>query len=352
MENKNHRMLKIGLVTFLLVIGFSSVLVNATYYNNKDGLSLVSLQAPMILKIESPLNYSSYLEPAPLQTIYTNVRVVNQFGSPISDATVHTYPGQSQYYQWRGFTDSNGIAHWPTPNVDKDTVYRVKAEKIVNGQYKESTIYVTIRNRCLKVSTNINPVDEGKEFFGVVTDQDNQPVTMATVKFNGETKFTNSNGETSFTAPWITAPSTSSNVVGHKNYSVIASAPLRGYDDGKATITVIDTGYAKSHEIYGEVRDYNFVPLSNVKITSSKGNCVYTDANGDYSFKITPKEGGEWVTITASLSGYPTQSQRMWVDSTDTNSIHVNFWFNQDGNGNQNAQGQQAQEQQARQTNY
>lgn len=355
MKNKNLKMIKIGLVTLLLVVGFSSVLVNATYYSDLGSLSAVSSDIPMILKIDSPSDYSSYLEPMPLQTIYINIHVVNQFGSPVSDATIHIYIGQSQNYQWRGFTDTNGIAYWPEPNVDRDTIYRVKAEKFVNGDYKESTIYVTIRNRYLKVYASVNPVDEGKEFFGIVRDQDNQPVAMAAVKFNGKTRFTNTNGTTfaAFTAPWINVPSTASQVKGHEDFPIEASAPLRGYDDGKSTVTVCDTGYPKPHKIYGEVRDYDFVPLQNVKITTSKGNYVYTDKNGDYSFEITPKEGGEWITITASLSGYPTQSERVWVSSTDTNPIHVNFWLVQNGKGNQNAQGQQqAQEQQSQQTNY
>ena len=354
MKNKNLKMAKIGLVTLLLVVGFSSVLANATYHSDPIGFNSVSSYLPVILTIDSPSDGTSFVEPWPLQTIYVSVHIVNQFGSPISDATVHTYPGQSQNYQWRGFTDKNGIAYWPEPNVDLDTIYRVKAEKFVNGDYQESTIYITIRNRYLKVSTNVNPVDEGKEFFGIATDQDNQPVAMAAVKFNGKTKFTDINGMTSsFTAPWITTPSNTSQISGSKNYPIEASAPLRGYDDGKSTVTVRDTGYPKSHKIYGQVRDYDFVPLQNVKITTNKGNYVYTDKNGDYSFEIVPKEGGEYIAIMASYSGFITQSERIWVSSTDTNPIHLNFWLVQDGKVNQNAQGQQQiQEQQSQKTDY
>lgn len=345
--DKKSKIVKTGLVAFLLIVGFSPVFVNAAYHGGSGGFNAIPSDMITLLRIDSPSNYSSYLEPMPLQTIYINVHVVNQIGAPVSDATVHTYPGQSQNYQWRGFTDANGIAYWPEPNVDQDTIYRIKAEKFTNGGYLTSTIYVTIRNRYLKVYASVNPVDEGNEFFGIVKDQDNQPVAMATVKFNGETKFTDVNGTTltAFTAPWINVPSTASQVKGHEDFQIEASAPLRGYDDGKSTVTVCDTGYPKPHNVYGEVRDYNFVPLQNVKITTSKGNYVYTDENGDYSFEITPKEGGEWITITASLSGYSTQSVTKWVDGTDTDPIHVNFWFDQE-NGNQNVQGQQAQGQQ------
>ena len=344
MENKNSKIIKTGLVAFLLVVGFSPVFVNAAYRDGSDGLNVISSYKVTMLKIDSPSNYSSYLEPMPLQTTYINIHVVNQFGLPVSDAAVHTYPSESQNYQWRGFTDTNGIAYWPEPNIDQDTIYRVKAEKFVNGNYLTSTIYVTIRNRYLKVYASVNPVDEGKEFFGIVKDQDNQPVAIAAVKFNGETKFTDANGMTltAFTAPWVSVLSTASQVNGHEDFQIEASAPLRGYDDGKSTVTVFDTSYPKPHRVYGEVRDYDFVPLQNVKITTSKGNYVYTDINGDYSFEITPEEGGEWITITASLSGYTTQSERVWVSSTDTDSIHVNFWFVQEDD-NQNIQGQQQQ---------
>jgi hypothetical protein len=348
MKNKNLKIAKMGLVTFLLIVGFSPVFVNAAYYNASGNLNSISSDPLVILSIDSPSDGSSFLEPMPFQTTYINIHVVNQFGSPVYDAWVHVYLGQSQNFMWEGFTNVNGIAHWPEPNVDQDTTYRIKAEKFVNGNHQESTIYVTIRNRYLTVSTNINPVDEGKEFFGIVKDQDNRPVPMAKVKFNGKILYTNSNGRTSsFTAPWVNKNTT---------FTIKTSARLGGYDDGISTVTVLDKEYPKPHKVYGQVRDYDFIPLQNVKITIIKGTVSYTtrtNATGDYILWVTPKEGGEYITITASFSGYPTQSVRRWVSSTNTDPIHINFWLIKDGKGNQNAPGQQqVQELQSQQISY
>lgn len=338
--NKKSKMVIIGLVAFLMIIGVTPMFVNAAYNGNLSFIGTNSVTSA--IRIDSPLNYSYYLESMPLETIYINVHVVNQFGTPVSDATVHTYLGQSQDYQWRGFTNANGIANWPTPSVNQDSVYRIKAEKFVDGKDLTSTIYVTIRNRYLKVYASVNPVDEGTEFNAIVRDQDNQPVALASVKFNGAIKFTDSNGMTqAFTAPWINVPSVSSQIRAHENFTIEASAPLRGYDSGKSNVTVLDTGSAKSHLVYGQIRDYDFAPLENVKITTNKGTTVYTDSNGNYSFEITPNEGGESITFTASLSGYETQSVTRWVNSDDTEPVHVNFWMPDDGSGGQGVPGQQ-----------
>ena len=235
--------------------------------------------------------------------------------------------GQEQIYIWKGFTDINGIAYWLEPNVDHDTTYKIKAEKLINGNYKECFIYITIRNRYVKLFLSANSVEEGKEFFASVKDQDDQPIFMASVKFNGETKFTNTNGNTSnFHASWVDEDTT---------FEIEAYAPLRGYDDNRSTIIVYNYANPSSYKIFGQIRDYDFQQLENVKITITKGTysySIYTDKKGDYTLWINPKEGGEWITLKASLSGYNAQSEIRWVDSFDTQPLHINFWFKQDNN--------------------
>lgn len=353
MKNEKSKIIKTGLVAFLLIIGFNSVFasaLNLTDSNEANFKSPPELKPPEAIKIEKPLNGAPFLEPKPFQTKYVEIRVVNQLGNPVYDAIIHVYEqGQNQYFIWGGLTDEDGAAQWPIPNVDSDTRYRIKAEKYVNGNYLVSCVYVKIRNRALEVSTSDNPVDEGANFFAIVKDQDNQPVPLAKVKFNGETRFTNDNGITSsFKAPWVD---------GDTVFIVKASAPLRGYDSDYSELIVRDCGSSLPHKVYGQVRDYDFNPMQNVKIKIilEDYSCItYTDEAGDYSIFVTPKEGGEWVTITASYPGYPTQSVKKWMNSADTDSTHVNFWLvKEDGNGNQNTpQGQQAQVQQLRYCSY
>ena len=313
------------LVTFIVVAIIGSVFVNAT--DNNDITTSNFQDQTVEINIESPSDGAAFLEPLPLQTTYVDIHIVNQFDKPIYDAWIHVYEqGQGQGLCWEGFTDMNGRAYWPRPNVDRDTKYRVKAEKYVNGEYLVSFVYVTIKNRCLKVSTNVNPVYEGSNFYCIVKNQNNQPVSMATVKFNGEIKLTDSNGKTSlFKSPWVDKDTT---------FSIKASASVRGYDNGYYGLTVRDRGDPSPRRIYGQVRDYDFKPLQNVKITVTKGSyahVTYTDKDGEYSTLITPKEGGQWVTIKASYPGCPTQSVKRWIDGVNTNPININFWIVEEG---------------------
>jgi len=319
MKNKKSKLLKIGLVIFLLIGVFGTVFADEA----EPEISNMT-DAQMKLTIDSPINWTSYLEPLPFQKSYINIRVLNQFNYPIYDAIVHIYElEQKQVFVWRGFTDKNGIANWPIPNVDHDTTYIIKAEKFVNRKYRECTIYLTVRNRYLKFFLSTNIVDEGKEFFGIVRDQDDLPIFMAIVKFNAETRFTNNYGITSaFKAPWVNKDTT---------FEIETTAEFRGYDENHSTITVINRADPESIKIYGQVRNYDFQPIKNVKISVVKGSYsydVYTDENGDYFLWITPKEGGEIVTIFATYSGYSIKSEIRMLDSFNAKPIHINFWLN------------------------
>ena len=319
MENKKLNIVKIGLVIFLLTVGVGSVFVNAAYPENSK-----TADSQLKLIIDTPPNGTSFLEPMPFQKAYINIRVLNQFNYPVNKAVVNIYEiGQKEIFIWRGQTDINGIVYWQLPNVDCDKTYVLKAEKTSNGNYKECNIYLTIRNRHLKLFLSENFVDEAKEFFCFVKDQDNQPVSMAAVNFNGEIKLTNNFGmTTAFKAPWVDEDTT---------FIVKTSAELRGYDDNSTIITVFNCGDPYTHKIYGQVRDYDFQPLNNVKITVIKGTYsyyVYTNENGEYFLWITPNEGGEFITIIAQLPGYTLKTATRWMDSIGTKALHINFWFN------------------------
>jgi len=342
MKNKKLKIIKTGLVAFLLLAGLCSVYVSASKNKILDSDDSIFSKPSDMIKFDLPSNGDSFLESAPLQNEYVDIKVVDRVGIPIYDAWIHVYKEDNPDFCWEGFTNEYGLAYWPKPNVDMDTTYKIKAEKYVNGDYLMSIVYVVIRNRYLNVYTSNNLIDEGSNFITTVTNQDNQLVSLAKVKFNGETKYTDSNGKTSFQAPWV-----DENTI----FIIETSAPLRGYDNGYTDVTVCDCNSSSPHEVYGQVRDYDFNPVENVKIKiilEDYSTITYTNEAGDYSIWITPKEGGELVTITASHPDYPTQSVERWINSADAGSTHVNFWLvAEDGNGNQNSpQGQQGNAQQ------
>ena len=329
MKKNKSKIIALGLVTSLMIIGSSAAFVNASR-NNLFSDSEFSKPAETI-RFELPDNGDSFLEPAPLEEKNIEIYIVNQEKKPVFDAWIHIFKNGNDDFCWEGFTDKNGMTYWPTPNVNIDTKYKILAEKYDDGEYYSSIIFVTIKNRQLIVSLNENSVDEGDNFDVKVTDQDNKLLSLVSVKFNGKIELTNNKGIASFNAPWVDKNTT---------YLIEASAPLRGYDEGYKIITIIDCGDTKPHKIYGQVRNYDFIPMKQVKIkviTEDSSPVTYTDKNGNYDIWIIPKEGGELVTIKAFCDGYPTQSVKVWVDSKDSDSTYVNFWLVKDGeNANQN----------------
>jgi len=329
MKNKNPKIIKTALVTLLLIIGSSAAFVNAS----KNSLSSDSdySKPPDIIRFETPNNGDSFLEPAPLKENNIEIYIVNQEKKPIFDATIHIYKFGDENFSWRGFTNKNGMAYWPAPNVDKDTKFKILAEKYEDGNYYHCIIYVIIKNRQIIVSLNVNPIDEGEVFNVEVNDQDNKPLSLVTVKFNNKIELTNNNGIVTFQAPWV-----DENV----SFMITAYAPLRGYNEGYKFLTVTDCGDTIPHKIWGEVRNYDFIPIKKVKIkviTEDSSPVTYTDIDGNYNIWINPKEGGEFVKIKASYDSYPSQSVKVWIDSRNSDSTHINFWLvKDDENGNQN----------------
>jgi hypothetical protein len=353
MKSKKTKILMLALVTFVLVAGFNTAFVNAlsvTAYSKSEPSSLGEARVsasdtPQLIcpriRIEKPLNGESFLEPGPLRREFVDIYVVDANGDPLDEATVlvHIF-GEYDDSIWGGVTN-DGLARWPKPKVDEDTRYRIKAQKIIGGENYETYRYVKILNRALVVTANPDRVLEGNEFFVKVTDHSGSAIRWAKVNFNGATKRTNSDGEVSFNAPYIDDDS--------KKYTITASKRFSGYDSGSSEITVINTGTPLPHRIYGEARDYLFNPVEGAKITVKLADgstpSTYTDENGEYSIVVTPAEGGEKVTITASCDGCDPLKVKVEINSEESESTLVNFWpLGGEGSGGQSApQGYQAQ---------
>ena len=285
----------LALVTFVLIAGFNTAFVNAlnvTAYSKSESSSLdearVSVSdTPQLIcpriRIEKPLNGEKFVEPGPLRREFVDIYVVDANGDPLDEATILVHiVGEYSHSIWAGVTN-NGLVRWPKPNVDENTRYRIKAQKIIDGKNYETYRYVTILNRALLVTANPDRVLEGNEFYVKVTDQSGSAIRWAKVKFNGATKRTNSDGEVAFNAPYIDDNS--------KKYTITASKPFSGYDSGSSEITVINTGTPLPHTISGQVMDYGFNPVYKAKITVKLADgstpSTYTDKNGEYSISVT-----------------------------------------------------------------
>ncbi len=309
--------------------------------DSSEEITSVKNKVITYITINSPLDGSQFLEPKPLQTKYIEIIVFDQFQSPIFDASIHVCEKDNPDFYWEGYTNIDGKVFCPTPNVNMDTLYQIEAVKIINGKILKDDIFVTVKNRILNISVDKNPVDEGNEFICTVFDQDNKPVSLAEVEFDGKIKYTDIFGKTdSFVAPWVERDTT---------FTIKASAPLRGYDNDYFNLIVKDCLDPTPQEVFGQIRNYEFIPMKNVKIEIVTEKDTYeTETNefGDYSCSFIPSSSGEYIKIKVSFSDYPSQIIKTWVNGKNQEPIHVNFWFvKENENGNQYYQEEQDQKQ-------
>jgi hypothetical protein len=341
--NMKSKILIIGLVTFLVIVGLNSAFVNAIDLSFIGGFGssdsevsdLVDPVVPEVftpaepkLVFNTPNTGQELLEPAPFENDYIEIYITDGNGNPFPDVDIFIFKNHNQKV-WVDFTNANGKTSWPTPNVGSNTEYKIEARK---DGYTSVSVVITIVNRALTVITDPSVV-EGNKFVVEVTDQFGDPVNLASVEFNGVTKQTGSTGKVSFTAPYINGDDS----VG---FNIIASAPWRGYDEATTTINVESDGQVPTEcLIYGQIRDYDFNVIEDtVEITVTLADGAYSvDSNdGGYEIKVTPRPEGEYVTVTASCPGYPAQSVKRWIIGGTQNNDHgeeqstmgkFNFWL-------------------------
>lgn len=335
MKSGKTKILIIGLVTFLVIVGLNSMFVNAldfSGFSESGSISLDDTQAvsdisipespehappqpkEKCIQIKDPGDGESFLEP--LDNEKMKIYVVDQNGNPVERALVTIKDDAFAKY-----TNENGKVWWPMPNVDFDTEYTIKAEYTDGegeGYYDDVT--VKIRNRVLEIFSPDfhDDVLEGRSFVVIVRDQDHVLMESVKVTFDGKTKTTNSDGEASFTAPYVT---------NDKEFLIKVSAD--GYASDIVFIDVINMDNPSSCTISGEVRNFYYEPIANAEIAVAleDGSIFYTstDEYGMYELpSFIPKEGGEQVTVTASKlsQGYLTKHAKITVNC-GTNGIEA-----------------------------
>ena len=270
----------IGLVTLLLVCG-----MNVAYAGVPQ--EQPDYQQPQVpdLRISEPSNGASFLEGSTIE-----IRVLDIDNNGIYMATVYII-GTDKV----DLTNEEGYAELTPDLVEQDTPLTIRAEKYGYENFDE--VDILIKNKQLIVTPSVSEIDENSEFFCTVTDQDGNAVSLALVTFNGKYKFTNSNGVTAeFSAPWVNYD---------KKYDI--EAVKSGYDKGLSEILVRQVYDPIASHVTGRVADQYLHGVSGATVYCNAGGIDYsttTDVNGDFSFYVTPYEGGQWVLFSASKSGY------------------------------------------------
>ena len=315
---KNMNKTKTGLVIFLVIVGMNATIIGTA-------LAAVGQQQQQQGPVTANPNPVLELEPF-------TVTVLDENGDPIEDATVTFEP-----YFWTKDTNEDGQVIFIAPSISQETTYYISVQK--NG-IPIDTIYIAVRCKSLEIDWSPDEISEYDNFYGIVTDQDGQPVKNAKVKFNGISKYTDKNGWTDeFTAP----------IVSEDTYFNIKASKL-GYDSDTEQILIENEVDPIPSEIIGNVvvEDGNggWMTIAGVEISTQKeeDDSVYTNEDGSFSGLITlPAENGEMYTVTASFEGYDDDVKHVFIDpvnNPDDLIVELAFSLNLDGGGVSELQGQ------------
>jgi len=297
MKNKKIKIVIIGLVSILILGAFSTTGIyngvkDAIYANNKNKSELAvgsedfetkKFNGGAYLIIDKPLDSAVYLEKDLIV-----VHVVDQNGDNVKDAYVEIL----EYDYIHDTTGWGGNAYLTAPSVTEDTDVRIHAETF-EGEECIEDIKITIRAKKLYVSAP-SSTSEGETFKVTVKSQDGKAVIGAKVTFDDTTEYTDIYGMVTFSAPFV---------IEDTNYNIIASAPLRWYEDGEKEIKVIDKGVVICGYVVGDDGANGWVPLNNAKISLNNEHKATTNKNGYYIFEVPPSSL-QIVPTTSSLEGY------------------------------------------------
>ncbi len=327
MKNKKLNIATIGLVTLLMISGFSSVVIGLVDANMpKNGAFHMDRDPQLHMDLPEP---GDEFEERTLIIVH----VVNGDGDSMRNVLVEMVDSGGQTIR-EDYTSRWGYAYLIAPLVDEDTEVTLRATKY---GYKMDVFNIWIINKFLRVSAP-NEVDEGETFVVTVKDQYYNPLKGAKVTFDGQNDKTNNQGKVTFSAP---------NVNENTVYTIVASKAF--YENGEKPITVLDTGNPEAVTVCGHVvydaGENGWLPAVEAEIRLDGAYQDSTDGNGHYSFVFTPDEGGVSYEITASYG----DMEDSWsgVINGNEETIHINLALKeQDGGSDGSLPDQQTQGQQ------
>jgi len=289
-----------GLVTILLISGF-----NVAYAAPRQSVQLKLNQYKPVSASPNPV----------IEGESFTVTVRDENGDPVYGAGVIFYKTPPKLKT----TNKDGKCSFDAPYLNDDKSYTVESPGF------GSTV---IKVRAKKLFISDITVEENEQFYGYVTDQDGNPAVAVSVIFNGELKLTDFNGKT-------ISPFVSPSVTENTDFDIIATAPLRGYTQGDATVHVIDVGNPLPIHFHGVITYMGDSSLIEGAIVSSSTNeqSQPTGEDGVYDFWVHIPDVGEDVTLTASCSGYKSASET-FKDLQGGEDIVYNFAL-QEENSNQ-----------------
>lgn len=288
------------------VAGYASVIetyyieIEISYSAEEDPLSSFSVSYPS--SVEEGQSFDI--------TVNNNVSI-----TPVEDAEV-------AFVGITGHTDSSGIVSFHSPYVDFNTSHSFSVSK---EGYENFTASILVLNNespqedpDLEIST-FSSVIEGLGFSVTVT-SDDVAVENAIVNFSSFSKSTNSEGITTFNAPYV-----------EENTSYLITAYKSGYNSAESSIVVLNNEspeenpqleissplYADEGEIFEVIITSEGVAIEGVMISFSD-DIYYTDGYGKVDVSAPNVDYNKSILLNASKSGYLSDETQVIVLNTDS----------------------------------
>lgn len=288
-------------------------LENSEYVNSSvdTEITVIKTNTTITVNVNTPVKYG--------ENTTVNGVLLDEYNNPVTGAKVEIKVDGEVYANVT--TDNDGKYNTIISDVIVGT-HNVEAVYAGDNKYAQSTNSTSLTVEKLESKLTINstsPVSVGEnvEISGKLLDENDKPISDATVQVNYEGNIKNittdkdGNYNTSFPVTSSGEKNVTATFIGDDKYDASQIEGINIADKGNATIEATLPDNAKvgqATNITGKVTDSNGNPLANMPVTvtvNDKPIRTLTDENGNFQVDgIIPTEGTNTVKVSAGNDNY------------------------------------------------
>ena len=288
-------------------------LENSEYVNSSvdTEITVIKTNTTITVNVNTPVKYG--------ENTTVNGVLLDEYNNPVTGAKVEIKVDGEVYANVT--TDNDGKYNTIISDVIVGT-HNVEAVYAGDNKYAQSTNSTSLTVEKLESKLTINstsPVSVGEnvEISGKLLDENDKPISDATVQVNYEGNIKNittdkdGNYNTNFPVTSSGEKNVTATFIGDDKYDASQIEGINIADKGNATIEATLPDNAKvgqATNITGKVTDSNGNPLANMPVTvtvNDKPIRTLTDENGNFQVDgIIPTEGTNTVKVSAGNDNY------------------------------------------------